>query len=81
MRSNGALFFSFAGAWVPSPLFVGVPQASKMAADVAGAARLFAAAQGNFPEILDVQNGGPCPVTPGEAPSTTVAPDTLVVTV
>ena len=52
-----------------------------MLEDAAVAALLFAAAWGNLLEILDVENGIPCPVELGEAPSTTVAPETFYVTV
>ena len=78
---DGPLRCSSKGARVPSPLFVGVCRASAMAAAVTGAARLFAAAWGNFPDILDVQNGGSCLATLVEAPSMTVVPDTFGVTV
>ena len=81
VRYNGKICCSSAGAQVPSPLFVRVPQYSAMAAADAGAARLFAAARGKFPEILDVQNGGPRPVTLGKLPSMTVASETFDVTV
>ena len=52
-----------------------------MAEDAAGAATLFAAARGNLPKIVTVENGRLRPVEPGKARSTTVAPDTFSVTV
>ena len=73
------------------PLFVGRPgsvpvlrRASvpfAMAEDVAGAAFLFAADWGHLLEILVGENGGPRPVEPGEALSTTVALETVGVTI
>ena len=52
-----------------------------MSEDVAGAAFLFFAARGHLMEILVVEYGSPSPVEPGEAPSTTVAPEAVVITV
>ena len=80
VQSDGLLRPSSRGAQVMSPLFFGVPWDSTMADAVAGTTRLFVAAWGKVLDILD-QNGGPRPVTPGEAPSTAVAPETLGVTV
>ena len=75
LRSDRPPRCSSWGARVLYPLFVGVLWASLMADAVASAACLFSAAQGNFMEILDNKNGGPRPVTPGQSPSTMVAPD------
>ena len=52
-----------------------------IAEDVSDAVLFFAAAQGHLPEILVVENGGPCLVEPSKAPSTTVAPETFNITV
>ena len=52
-----------------------------MAEDVAGAAFLFGADWGHLLEILVGENGGPRPVEPGEALSTTVALETVGVTI
>ena len=69
------------GARVPSPSYAGHQAPFVMAEDVAGAILFFVAARGHLPEILVVENGGPCPVEPSEAPSTTEAPETFGVTV
>ena len=81
MHLDGTLHRYSAGARVTSPSPVGRHNPFAMAEDAAGAAFLFAADRGHLPEILDVENGGPRPVKPGEAPSTAVAPETFSVTV
>ena len=81
VRSDGALRRSLLGSWFPPPSSVGRRYFLAMAEDAAGATLLFAAAWGNLPEILTVENGGPRPVEPGKAPSTTLAPETFSVTV
>ena len=52
-----------------------------MTDDAAGAALPFASTQGNLPEILAVESGGPRPVEPGKVPSMTVTPEKFGVTV
>ena len=52
-----------------------------MSEDVAGATFLFATAQGHLPVILVVENYDPLPMELGEAPSTTVVPETFGVTI
>ena len=81
VRLDGTLSRSSSGAWVLSPSSVRRCYPFAMSEDVAGAAFLFSAAWGHLPEILVVENGGPSPVEPGEAPSTTVTLETVVVTV
>ena len=61
VRSNRTLRLSSVGARVQYPSFVGIMCSSSMADNTAGAARIFAAAQGNLPEILDVQKWHPPP--------------------
>ena len=79
VRLDGTLSRSLAGARVPSSVRRRAPFA--MGEDVAGTAFPFAAARGHLPDILVVENGGPRLVEPDEAPSTTVAPETVVITV
>ena len=81
VRLDGRLSCSSSGAWVLSPSSVGRRYPFVMLEDVAGAAFLFSAARVHFPEILVVENGGPSPVEPGDALSTTVVPETVVVAV
>ena len=50
-------------------------------ADAAGAAFLLSSTPDNLLEIVDLENGVPSPVEPGEALSMTVAPVTFCVTV
>ena len=52
-----------------------------MAEDVAGTTFLFAADWGHLLKIVVGENGGHRPVEPSEAPSTTLAPETVGVTV
>ena len=66
MRSDGTLRRSSAGARVPSLSFVGILCSSAMVDDSAGAARLFTAARGNLPEILDVRKWRPPPIETGQ---------------
>ena len=81
MHLDGTLSRSSSGAWVLSPSSVGRRSPFAMPEDVSGAAFLFSAARGHLMEILVVENGGPSPVEPGESPSTTVAPEAVVITV
>ena len=81
VRSDGPLCLSYQGARVLSPLFSGVLWSYTMSDAITVTARLFAATQGNFTDILDNKNGGPNPVTPGEVPSTMVRPETFGITV
>ena len=52
-----------------------------MAEDADDAVLIFTAARCNLSEILTVENGGPRLVEPEEAPSTTVAQETIGITV
>ena len=81
VRSDGVQHRSSAGARVLSPSSVGLRDPFVMVEDAAGAAFIFSAARGNLLEILIVENGVPCLVEPGEAPSMTVAQHIFGVTV
>ena len=81
VRLDGTLSRSLSGARVTSPYSVGRWAPFAMAEDVSGTAFIFVASWGHLPDILVVENGGPRLVEPDEAPSTTVALETVVVTV
>ena len=71
---------SLTDARVPSPSSFGHQAPFAMVEEVSGPIFFLAAAKGHLLNILVVKNSGPCPVEPGKAPSTTVAPETFGVT-
>ena len=81
VRLEGTMIRSSAGARVPSLSYGGCRAPFAMSEDVAAAALLFVAAWVHLPDILVLENGGPQPAEPGEAPPTKVSLETFGVTV
>ena len=81
VQSNRTLRRSSAVAQVPYPSFVGIMCSSAMADNAASATHLFPPLEATSRRYWMYQNGGPHPFKPGKALSTTVSPDTFIVTV
>ena len=81
LRLDGRLSRSSSNAQVPSSSSVERQPPLMMAEGVTSAAFLFAAAWVHLLEILVGENDGPRLVEPSKAPSITVAPETVGVTV